>query len=577
MYMKKLKLISLLLVVLLSVSVLVSWTTSRRPVEVTYGKPAVVPITMCGTYLTDWSDTTLRAVKLLPGLGTLHYKITTKSADAQAYFNQGLRLVYAFNHWEAIQAFRESVRLDPECAMGYWGLALAYGPNLNDINPTDREKIAFESIQKAIRRKTKISDVERGLVEALATRYDGSVHTTRDSLNSAYADAMIALDKKYPNEPEVRTLCADAIMNTMPWDYWLKDGSAKPATQQAKTVLETVLKKFPNHPGAHHLYIHLLEASPNPDQAIVSAQFLESAMPGAGHLVHMPAHIYVRVGEYEKSISSNERAVMVDEEYLSNSANKGMYRSSLYPHNVDFISYSAYLGGRSNLAIHTALKLSHKGTLMTLSNSVWGQYLIAEPFHAYVRFGKWGDILSSDDCDDAFIYAKVISVYAKGMASLRTGNLPRAERYLAKLDSMSRLDTLSSMYFSFNPVSEISKIPLNILKGEMLIKQGKVDAGIAALHEAVVVEDNLRYNEPPDWKIPSRHYLGAALYDMGKFADAEIVFLDDLKRNRENGWALKGLMLAQEKLGKKTEAAATRKRFSKAWRNADVEINSSRF
>jgi tetratricopeptide (TPR) repeat protein len=461
--------------------------------------------------------------------------------------------------------------------MAYWGLALAYGPNLNDGTPTDREKIAFESIQKAIKRSGKVTEVEKDLINALAARYNGKAYATRDSLNRTYADAMIALSKKYSNDPEVQTLSADAIMNTMPWDYWLKDGSPKPETKQAKVVLENVLAKFPNHPGAHHLYIHLVEASPNPDQALASAQFLETAMPGAGHVVHMPAHIYVRVGQYARSITVNQRAVMVDEEYLSDSNNKGMYRHTLYPHNVDFISYSAYLEGRSSLAIQTAMKMAYKGSLMTSSNPAWAQYLTVEPVHAFVRFGKWNDILAQPLPDDTFIYAQLISRYAKGLASLRMNRLQQAENNFLELDSLCKLDTLGTIYFSFNSVAKVATIPLNLLRGELLIKQNKVEEGIAALKEAVAAEDDLRYNEPPDWKIPSRHFLGSALYDAGRYEEAEKIYTEDLKRNPENGWALKGLILCQEKLGKKTEAVATAKRLSKAWQNADVKLVSSRF
>ena len=575
--MRNLKTILAIFFILFSILGLLSWKNYEKPPAIAYAKPTASPVTMCGTWLTNWLDTSYVQSKLLPGLGSLHYKVTTRSPKAQEFFEQGLRLVYGFNHWEAIQAFREASRLDPDCAMAYWGLALAYGPNLNDGTPTDREKIAFDFLQKVIKRSSKATAVEKDFIAALAARYNGKAYATRDSLNRTYADAMIALSKKYPNDPEVQTLSADAIMNTMPWDYWLKDGSPKPETKQAKVVLENVLAKFPNHPGAHHLYIHLVEASPNPEQALASAQFLETAMPGAGHIVHMPAHIYVRVGQYARSITVNQRAVMVDEEYLSDSNNKGMYRNSLYPHNVDFISYSAYLDGRSSLAIQTAMKLAYKGSLMTSSNPAWAQYLTVEPIHAFVRFGKWNDILSQSIPDDAFIYAQLISRYAKGLASLRMNKLQQAENNFSKLDSLCKLDTLGSIYFSFNSVAKVAAVPFNLLKGELLIKQNRVEEGIAALREAVNVEDDLRYNEPPDWKIPSRHFLGAALYDAGKYEEAEKIYTEDLKRNPENGWALKGLILCQEKLGKKTEAAVTAKRFAKAWQNADVKLVSSRF
>jgi tetratricopeptide (TPR) repeat protein len=554
-----------------------SWTYFDKPEPIRYAKPVATPITMCGSLSFDWADTAFSKARILPGLGDLHYPVTTASIKAQEFFEQGLRLIYAFNHWEAIQSFREAARLDPDCAMAYWGLALAYGPNLNDVNPKDRERIAFESIQKAIARKDKVSVVEKDFIDAMAARYNGKAYDNRDSLNQSYANAMTQLARKYPDDAEAQTLCADAIMNTMPWDYWNGDGSPKPPTSEAKLLLENVQKRFPKHPGAHHLYIHLVEASPDPAQAMPSAQFLENAMPGAGHIIHMPAHIYIRVGQYTRSIESNLRAVKVDEDYLANSENRGMYRIGYYPHNIDFISFSSYMEGRSGLGIQTALKLAYKGNMITKSNPVFAQYFGVEPMIAFTRFGKWNDILSLSDPDDNLLYSQVLWHFSRGMAFTRTNNTAMAAQELVKLDSLCQLDTLKSVYFSFNPVYNIVKVPLSILRGELLIKQKKTDEGLASLVNAVKAEDSLRYMEPPDWKIPSRHFLGAALLEAGKFAEAEQVYLEDLKRNAENGWSLTGLQQCQAKLGKKTEMAATAKRFAKAWKNADIAITSSRY
>lgn len=573
--MKKLKYFLMLLLIVISIIGIISWKPYEKPVLITV-KPTSLPITMCGAGLTDWTDTTYQEARLLPGMGNLRYKISTKSPKAQQFFEQGLKLVYGFNHWEAIQSFREATVQDPNCAMAYWGLALAYGPNLNDVNAADREKLAFEAIQKAVARKQNATEVERALIDAMATRYDGKSYAVRDSLNKAYANAMLAVVKKFPDDPEALTIAADAIMNTMPWDYWLKDGSPKPETQQAKEILESTLKKFPEHPGAHHLYIHLVEAS-HPELALPSAKFLEDAMPGAGHLVHMPSHIYVRTGQYERSTMVNQRASLVDEEYLANSTNRGMYRWGYYPHNVDFVVYSAYMEGRSGLAIQTAMKLAYKGSLITNSNPAFAQYFTVEPLHAFVRFGKWQDILSLPDADDNYIYASLMTHYAKGLASVRGGNLPQAEKHLHKVDSLCKLDTLNQFYFSFNPAAKIVQVPLNLLRGEILLKQNKVNEGLTALQKAVDAEEELRYNEPPDWKIPARQFLGAALLDAGKYSEAEKVFNDDLKKNPLNGWSLRGLVLTQQKLGKKAEATANEKLLAKAFKNADVKVVSSRY
>jgi tetratricopeptide (TPR) repeat protein len=563
--------------IVISIPALLSWKHYEKPRIITFSKPTVLPITMCGAQLADWSDTTLQQIKILPGLGNLHYKITTTSPKAQEFFDQGLRLVYAFNHWEAIQAFREASRLDPDCAMAYWGLALAYGPNLNDVNPADREKIAFDNIQKAVNKKRKATLVEQALIDAMAARYDGKTSAQRDLLNQAYAKAMQRLSSTFGNDPEVQTLCADAIMNTMPWDYWDKNGSPKVETARARAILENALRKFPQHPGAHHLYIHLMEASPSPAVALASADFLVDAMPAAGHLVHMPGHIYIRTGQYNKSIEVNQRAVLVDEEYLSNSDNRGLYRMMYYPHNVDFISFSAYMGGRSDLAIQNAMKLAYKGSMITNANPVFAQYFLVEPLIGYTRFGKWNDILSLPEPDNKLTYAHVVFRFARGMAYLRKGKMALASNELVKLDSLCKLDTLENTYFSINPASDIAQIPLQLLSGEIKIRTNHLEEGIEHLRAAVAAEDNLRYMEPPDWKIPSRHFLGASLYEAGRFGEAEAVYLEDLKRNPENGWAVNGLMLCQEKLGKLTDAAATAKRLSKCWTNADIKIASSRF
>lgn len=553
-----------------------SWMTFDRAEPREYKNELNAPISMCGGFVLEWTDTVTRS-RILPGLGDLHYPITTSSLEAQRFFEQGLRLVYAFNHWEAIQSFREATRLDPDCAMAYWGLALAFGPNLNDWNPQDRERIAFESIEKAKAKKGRISQVEKDFIDALASRYNGKAYDVRDSLNMVYAGSMARLAKQYPDDAEVQTLYADAVMNTMPWDYWQKDGTPKTQTTEAKKVLEKVLVKFPNHPGAHHLYIHLVEASPTPELALNSARFLESAMPGAGHIVHMPAHIYVRVGDYSRSIEANTKAVKVDEDYLSFSGNQGMYRQMYYPHNIDFITFSSYMEGRSNLGILTALKLAYKGNYTTDAVPGFSQYLMVEPMIAYTRFGKWTDILALPDPGNSVLYAEIIWRFSRGLAFLRSGYDADAIRQLAKLDSLNSLDTLKSIYITFNPVSSSSEIASSLLRGEILLKQKKINEAILAFQNAVKTEDELRYNEPPDWKIPTRHFLGAALIDGGKFAEAEQVYLEDLKRNRENGWSLTGLQRCQHALGKKTEVGNTAKRFAKAWKNSDIALTASRF
>lgn len=575
--MKTLKTSFIPVILLVAAVCLFSWRQFESPAPATYGKPLQSPITLCGSFPYNVVDTVWSQPEILPGLGNLHYPVTTTSLEAQKFFEQGLRLVYAFNHWEAIRAFRETVRLDPECAMGYWGLALAYGPNLNDVNPKERERIARQSIDTAKSKTGRVSSVEKDLIDALAARYDGNAYDVRDSLNQSYASAMRILAERYGDDAEVQTLSADAIMNTMPWDYWQRDGSPKPQTSEAKKILERVIAKFPAHPGAHHLYIHLVEASPAPELALNSAKFLETAMPGAGHIVHMPAHIYVRTGDYARSVDANIQAVKVDEDYLSLSGNQGMYRLMYYPHNVDFIAFSSYMDGRSNLGIQTALKLAYKGNFMSGTVPGFAQYMMVEPMIAYTRFGKWKDILALPDPGNSILYAQVMWRFSRGMAFIRLGRETDAHAEWIKLDSLNKLDTLKSLFITFNPVSSSSHIASGLLRGEILLKQKKTEEALIALRDAVTTEDGLRYNEPPDWKIPTRHFLGAALLEAGRYAEAEKVYLEDLKVNRENGWSLTGLQRCQHAQGRKSDVQSTAKRFSKAWKNADVALTTSRF
>jgi len=545
----------------------------RRPV---YARPVDFPITMCGSLsLSDqyWNS----PVVLSEGLGDLHYAITTKAPMAQKYFDQGLRLVYGFNHVEALKSFREASRLDPSSAMTYWGQALTLGPNINDWNPKAREAMAQEAISKAKELGVGSSQKERDLILAMASRYDGKAYDDRGPLNVAYRTAMEKLTKKYPDDPEALVLYADAIMTSMPWDYWNADGSPKPLTSLARTALETAIKKHPRHPGAHHMYIHLVEASNKPSDAGKSAEFLETAMPAAGHIVHMPSHIYVRIGEYEKSNASNRLAVKADEEFLAGSSDQGLYRMGYYPHNIDFLTFGALMNGQSEMAMSEAQKLAyHVKALETIMPSYY-DYYTPTPILAMVRYGKWEQILALPQSDDRYYQLAATHHYARGTAFLRLGKLPEAEVELHKLDSINSLDTLKTIYTFFNSTNQITTVATNLLKGEVLLAQKKTSEGMDALKAAVKAEDALRYNEPPDWRLPARHFLGAVLLEAGRYDEAEKVYTEDLVKNPGNGWALQGLAMCQQKLGKSKEAEVTLSQLSKTWKNADVKISSSRF
>lgn len=573
--MKSQKLLLATIIALFSLVFFVSWRNKEKPRPVI--RVVEPTITMCGSFFRTFQDTVFLPVQLLSGLGDLHYSITTKNPLAQNFFDQGLRLIYAFNHVEALRSFQEASRLDPGCAMTYWGQALALGPNINDINPKDREQMAFEAISKAKKIVTSSSPREIGFINALASRYNGKAYDIRDSLNTSYREAMDALAKKFPDDPEIQTLYADAIMNCIPWDYWNRDGSPKPFTRDAKSALESVIKKFPNHPGAHHMYIHLVEASPDPGQGLKSAGFLENAMPKAGHLVHMPSHIYVRVGNYEKANFSNSSAIKVDEEFLSESNDQGMYRVGYYPHNIDFLSFGSYMNGQSAVAVQSANKLVNQIAVLERKMPTLYDFFLPQPLITHIRFGGWNEILTLPLPDEKYLNSTTMARFARGLAFLRKGRVYEAKVEFNKLDSLNRLDTLKTLYASFNSAGQLSNMAVHILKGELLMKQNKVEEALKALNSAVLAEDTMRYTEPPDWRLPARHFLGGAMLDAGRYADAEKVFLEDLKKNPENGWALLGLMQCQAKLGKSKEASATAHRFEKAWKNADVKISSSRF
>ncbi len=573
--MKKIYLATLVAAVVMSFA----WINFKRPAVVVY--PAGnknIPITICsGSFFL--SDTSLAAPRIISGLGTLHHKITTTTPSAQEFFDQGLRLIYGYNQWEALRAFQEAARLDPACGMAYWGMALALGPYINDPNPKDRERMAFEAIQKAKARSRNLPQIEKDFIDALAARFDGKAYDDRSALNQSYYKAMAILAKKYPDDPEAQTLLADALMSTVPWQWWDLKGNPKPQTLEARPVLENIIKKFPNHPGANHLYIHLMEESPMPELANASARFLETAMPSAGHLVHMPGHIYQRTGEYNRSIETNILAVIADEAYLAESVTEdyGFYRAAYHPHNIDFICYSSYMTGQSDLAVRASVKLVYRaGPLENMMPALY-DYILAEPMTANVRFGKWNDILAQSMPAPKKLVAVVMWRYARGLAYLRKGFMANARRELRLLDSLNRLDTVRGLWIAFNSAGHLANIATHTLKGEMLLAENKFEAGIQELKSAAASEDTLQYNEPPDWRIPVRHNLGAALLGKGRYADAEQVYLEDLKRNRENGWALQGLLQSQLKLGKTSEAAATQVRFEKAWKNADVKITSSAF
>jgi tetratricopeptide (TPR) repeat protein len=514
----------------------------------------------------------------LQNLGNHTFPVTTSSARAQLFINQGLMLTYGFNHAEASRSFREAARLDPQCAMAYWGMALVLGPNINMAMAPEKEPQAHKLIQKAIALKKNGSERERAYIDALAKRYSGENRPDRTALDRAYAEAMRELHKRYPDDLDAATVYAEAVMDLRPWNYWTRDLQPYPETAEVIHVLESVLARNPNHPGAIHLYIHAVELG-RPELAEAGAERLWKLSPGAGHLVHMPSHIFRRIGRYGDASRSNEDAIAADEDYITQCRAQGVYPLAYYPHNIHFLWDSATMEGRSVVAINAARKAAS-----SIPADAWRQvpllhqFLVA-PLFAYTRFGEWELILSAPRPPNDSLFWTGVWHYARGLAFTATGKLDDATQELDNLQKIAAQRSLEGyrVTFSRNGAESILEIAVEVLAGELAAKRGDYDHAIARLHRGILLEDNLIYNEPPDWHVPVRQSLGAVLLDAGRFAEAEAIYWQDLSRNRENGWSLFGLMQSLRAQGKEEEAGKVEKQFQKAWSQADVTLTASRF
>lgn len=516
---------------------------------------------------------------LFSDLGSYSLRITTNSSLAQKYFNQGIIFTYGFNHEEAFRSYQEAARLDPDCAMAYWGMAMVLGPNIN--LPMDSAVVtsAYESVQKAISLLNNETQKEKDWVMALSKRYSKEKTEDRSTLDKAYADAMRELHNKYPDDADISAMFAEALMDCHPWDYWLKDGTPEPWTPEILSALEGVLKNNPDHPGANHLYIHSVEASKHPDIGLKSADKLRSLVPGSGHLVHMPSHIYIRTGKYHEGTLANERAVKSDEQYISQCRQQGFYPVSYYPHNYHFLWACATLEGNGSTAIDAALRTAQipPDSLMDCCGLQTLQHFNLIPLYAYVTFGRWNDILNYPEPKDTRPYQKGIWHYARGMAFTGKDNLSEAKKELASLDKLKDLKTVDDFnIWEINSAGSLLKIASEVLAGEIAAKQKKYNVSIEHLKNAVRLEDALRYDEPPTWFYPTRNSLGAVLIDAGKYSEAQKVYEEDLKEYPENGWALFGLHIALMKQNLNADAAAVEKRFKEAWKNSDIKLTSSR-
>lgn len=516
-------------------------------------------------------------VPLYDDLGDHHYDISTEVPDAQRYFDQGLRLYYAFNHQEAIRAFREAQRLDPDCAMCYWGEALAWGPNINLPMDSAAGVAAFAAVRKAVELRDRASVRERAFIEALAPRYAENPPADRAARDSAYARMMKEVAGAYPTDLEAAVLYAESEMDLRPWDYWKPDYTPHPGIEEGLATLESVIERNPEHPGACHFYIHAVEKV-YPERAVQCAERLADLMPGAGHLVHMPGHIYIRVGRYMDAIRMNEHAVHADETYIQDQQpSPGVYTAAYYPHNYDFMAFAATMVGRKQQAVDASRKMSEvvPEEMMTIGNLVFGQHHAVRILQVYVRFGMWDEILSTPAPAAALPHARAMWRYARGRAFAATGKVAEAEAELTRLREAAESPELADKRLEFNAVPHILSIASHALAGNIAEARGDLEAAVEDLREATRLEDELLYGEPPEWTVPVREEFGYLLLRADRPAEAEEVFRQDLERFPENGWSLKGLELALRELGREEEAEAVAAEFRKAWQYADDGVSPS--
>ena len=499
----------------------------------------------------------------LQNLGVHKFPVTTKNPKAQLFINQGVNLSYGFNHMEAERAFAEAARLDPACAMAYWGQALVLGPNINAPMDAGNEAKALELVKKASSLKRNASRRERAYIDALAARYTGRAED-RQKADRAYADAMAALVKQLPLDADAWTLYAESLMDLRPWNYWTRDGEPYAETLEIQRALEQAMRKNRNHPGALHLWIHLWEPTDTPERAEAEADRLLPLMPGAGHVVHMPAHIYQRVGRHADVIASNIAAAKADEDYIAQCRAQGMYPLSYYPHNIHFIWMGASAAGREQLALDSARRLAAAIPEQALGSTPILQGFVVVPYWAMVRFGKWDDILADKGPRFDTAFTRGAWRYARALAYTAKNQLPEAEKELAQLQSLLK-DTSLKGQTTFSPNSGINilRIAAEVVAGEMAAKRKEWEKAVLHLDRAIRYEETLIYQEPSDWHAPVRHNLGVVLLEAGRADEAEAVFWEDLRKNPDNVWSLAGLLQALKAQNKNDDAAGIERRLQK--------------
>jgi tetratricopeptide (TPR) repeat protein len=531
-----------------------------------FGILALVCAALAGCKSRTQAVSGAESTPLYDDLGTHHHTITA-SAEAQKYFDQGLRLVYAFNHDEAIASFKEGARRDANCGMCWWGVALALGPNIN--LPMDPKSVpdAWDAVQKATALAPKLSPAERDYIAAITRRYAAQPVDNRNGLDSAYAGAMKEVVSKYPDDLDAATLYAESLMDLQPWNYWTVGGEPRGAIKEIVATLERAIAKDPNHPGACHYYIHAVEASPEPEKALPCADRLAQLMPGAGHIVHMPAHIYMRVGRYDLAVQHNQHAVVEDVSFIGRRNPAGMYPLIYTTHNYHFLSVALAMQGKADESIAAARNVRKYVPFDLMKQIPPLEYFSPVEYSALARFQRWEDILKEPAPPPQLPYSSGYYHYVRGLALLATRRVDSAK---AERDSLAAIQKVMppDQMANLNSMKSILTIALHHLDAEIALAQKKADVAVRELRQAIAVEDGLTYDEPPAWYLPMRQVLGNTYLAARRPRDAEAAFREDLKRNRENGWSLRGLKAALEQQGKKQEAAEVTTRLQQAWPQA---------
>lgn len=537
-----------------------------------------------GAFVNASDDPSARAI-LVPGSGTYSRTISTDNAQAQAFFDQGLRLAWGFYFPESIASYQEASRLDPTHPMPYWGMAHAMGPNPNSRYarmPDDPKGEGLKAIKNAMDRIDRASALEAKLIRALFVLYDKEAIANPDARDQAYLAAMRALNKAYPDDSDIAALYAASYMSIGRWDYWDSDGNPRAETLQVAEALEHIMAKDLSNPGVLHLHVHLIEASMEPERALVSADALEATVPIGGHVVHMPSHIYVRVGQYDKAIDNNLRSMQVDQQFAKIWGERPLPNLGTYPlshkmhagHALDFIRYAATVQGNYKTASDAAWRMANriKSSAVRVRG---GQKRASAPWLVLKIFGKWDELLSLTPAHQGTPYLDGIWSYSVGSAYLAKGNLSAARNELGKLQTIANAPNADEYRVGATPASAVLKLAAFGLEGEVLMAQGDVQGAIRAFQAGVAIEDQNNYTEPPDWAQPMRHYLGAALLKAAQPAAAEAVYRRDLRWNQNNGWALFGLHQALVAQGKSSEAEQIYREWQTAWTYADVELTAS--